>query len=77
MEIITDRKIKYLEYKDVIHNRSCDIRDGVIISVQDLISPMRSMNNTGLSDREPHLLVQTPHDNIFIPVVDITVIIYA
>ena len=57
MEIIEDRKIKYLEYRDVIRKESYELKEGIIISVMDLISPMINVNNTGLSDLEPHILV--------------------
>ena len=71
MEIIIDKPVEKIVYKNNRSEKEEVLEDGVIITQQDLISPMRDRFNTGLSDKEPHIGFKNADTVVFIPVKDI------
>jgi len=71
MEIIIDKPVEKIVYKNNRSEKEEVLEDGVIITQQDLISPMRDRFNTGLSDKEPHIGFKNGDGAFFIPIKDI------
>jgi len=78
MEILTNKQITDLVYKVRTSKgeRIEVIKNGEIIQVSELISPMRG-GDMGLSKREPHVTFYNGSQAEFIPIDDILNINYA
>jgi len=76
MEIIIDKPVKKIVYKNHRLEREEILEDGIIFSQQNLISPMRDRFNIGLTDKEPHIGFKNSDGPIYIPVKDIITLEY-
>ena len=79
MTILTNKQIKTLVYLDYtrLGKRTHVIKNGEILNVTELTSPMRDTQNMSLSKKEPHISFYNGTEGVFIPVVDIIKINYA
>lgn len=76
MEIILEKPVEKIVYKNHRTGKDEILEDGVIITQQDLISPMRKRFETGLSNKEPHVGFKNVNGVVFIPIKDIITLEY-
>ena len=71
MEIVIEKPVEKIVYKNYRSEKEEVLEDGIIITQQDLISPMRNRFNTGLSNKELHIGFKNGDGVVFIPTKDI------
>ena len=76
MKILINKPVEKLIYKDYYLDRNEILKDGLIITQKELISPMRTRFETNLTRREPHIAFQNDNGVKFIPIKDIISIEY-
>lgn len=79
MEIVMNKQISEILYKTYTPagDRIEIAKNGEILNIADLTSPMRDNENVHLSKKESHITFYNGSDGFFIPIADIIAINYA